>query len=200
MFRSYSHHMVADLSKHRRSAFAAPTPLYVRAHGRCPQNRRTCANQQAELCVPKRIQPGQTCARQGRLTTHRRRLSPYADTGLRNVIPAQVTTIIVSAAAPRRRCKLQRLPPKSLTPNTTRHYRPVPVPAHRQQMAHRATWLASCFDTEVSTPYSRKYSNGGAPPPACTASAGMPSARRTATCQQGSSACGRRGRVRRCRH
>ncbi len=82
MFRSYSHHMVADLCKRRRSAFAAPTPLFVRAHGRCPQNRRTCANQPAELCVPKRIQPGQTCARQGRLTTHRRRLSPYADTGV----------------------------------------------------------------------------------------------------------------------
>jgi hypothetical protein len=32
------------------------------SHGHRPQNRLTCANQQAELRVPKRIQPGRTCA------------------------------------------------------------------------------------------------------------------------------------------
>jgi hypothetical protein len=32
------------------------------SHGHCPQNRLTCANQQAELCAPKRIQPGRTYA------------------------------------------------------------------------------------------------------------------------------------------
>jgi hypothetical protein len=32
------------------------------SHGHCPQNRLTGANQQAELRVPKRIQPGRTCA------------------------------------------------------------------------------------------------------------------------------------------
>ena len=30
--------------------------------GHCPQNRLTCANHQTELCTPKRIQPGRTCA------------------------------------------------------------------------------------------------------------------------------------------
>ena len=61
VFRSYSHHIAADLHKRRHSAFAAPTlSIYmsVRAgiqaahrtdsHGHCPQNRLTCANQQAE--------------------------------------------------------------------------------------------------------------------------------------------------------
>ena len=32
------------------------------SHGHCPQNRLTCANQHAEPCTPKRIQPGRTCA------------------------------------------------------------------------------------------------------------------------------------------
>jgi len=32
------------------------------SHGHCPHNRLTCANQQAELCAPKRIQPGRTRA------------------------------------------------------------------------------------------------------------------------------------------
>ena len=32
------------------------------SHGHCPQNRLTCANQQAEPCAPKRIRPGRMCA------------------------------------------------------------------------------------------------------------------------------------------
>ena len=66
-------------SRHRRC------PLYVRAHGHpggpshgqprtLSRNRLTCANQQAELCAPNRIQPARKCAgaRQTN-TTHRRR-------------------------------------------------------------------------------------------------------------------------------
>ena len=33
------------------------------SHGHCPQNHLTCANQHAEPCTPKRIQPERTCAR-----------------------------------------------------------------------------------------------------------------------------------------
>ena len=76
VFRSYSHHIAADLRKRRHSASAAPTlsaicsctrasrrPHRTDSHGHCPQNRLTCANQQAEPCAPKRIQPGRTCAK-----------------------------------------------------------------------------------------------------------------------------------------
>ena len=81
-----------DASELRRSparkapASAQPGPMHViymsvhtgiqaahrtDSHGHCPQNRLTCANQQAELCAPKRIQPGRTCA-EARQTNHSR--------------------------------------------------------------------------------------------------------------------------------
>ena len=46
------------------------------SHGHCPQNRLTCANQQAEPCTPSASSQGERAPRQGRRTTHRRRLSP----------------------------------------------------------------------------------------------------------------------------
>jgi len=79
-----------DASELRRShaqtaaASAQPDPMHViymsvhtgikAAHrtdsdGHCPQNRLTCANQQAEPLCPKRIQPGRTCA-EARQTNH----------------------------------------------------------------------------------------------------------------------------------
>ena len=66
------------LPRERATTSAQPGPMHViymsvptginaahrtDSHGHCPQNRLTCANQQAEPCAPKRIQPGRTCAR-----------------------------------------------------------------------------------------------------------------------------------------
>ena len=45
---------VRYMSVHTGIQAAHPTD----SHGHCPQNRLTCANQQAELCAPNRIQPG----------------------------------------------------------------------------------------------------------------------------------------------
>ena len=48
------------------------------SHGHCPKNRLTCANQQAELCAPKRIQPERTYAEAGRRTTPAAAMAEYA--------------------------------------------------------------------------------------------------------------------------
>ena len=68
------------------------------SHGHCPRNRLTCANQQAEPCSPKRIQPGRTCAR-ARQTNYSAAVVITRYRGyrvIRNVIPAQVTTMITA--------------------------------------------------------------------------------------------------------
>ena len=53
------------------------------SHGHCPQNRLTCANQQAEPLPPSASSHGEL-RRGGRRTTHRRRLSPHTeDTGFK---------------------------------------------------------------------------------------------------------------------
>jgi hypothetical protein len=55
------------------------------SHGHRPQNRLTCTNQQAELCAPTASSQGERTPRQGRRTTHRRRLSPRTgDTGIKD--------------------------------------------------------------------------------------------------------------------
>ena len=108
-----------DASELRRShaqtaaASAQPDPMHViymsvhtgikAAHrtdsdGHCPQNRLTCANQQAEPLCPKRIQPGRTL-RRGKadepLTGGGYHPIPRIP-GLKKVISAQVTTMIAA--------------------------------------------------------------------------------------------------------
>ena len=72
------------------------------SHGHCPQNRLTCANQQAEPCAPK-AHPARANVRRGKAE------EPLADggyhpvpgiPGLRTVIPAPVTTMIAAPGAP----------------------------------------------------------------------------------------------------
>ena len=55
------------------------------SHGHGPQNRLTCANQQAELCAPKRIQPGRTYA-ESRQENHSpaAAITAYRDTGIKD--------------------------------------------------------------------------------------------------------------------
>jgi hypothetical protein len=62
------------------------------SHGHRPQNHPTCANQQTELCAPKRIQPGRTYA-EARQKDHSpaAAITPYrhgAGTIRRHPIPA----------------------------------------------------------------------------------------------------------------
>jgi hypothetical protein len=113
------------------------------SHGHCPQNRLTCANQHAEPCTPKRIQPGRTYA-EARQKNHSpaAAITPYGDTGFRKVIPAPVTTMIAAPEAPllAAEARHRRGQKPRHGPGTIRRH---PIPAHRRRMAHRVTCQAS---------------------------------------------------------
>jgi hypothetical protein len=72
------------------------------SHGHCPQNRLTCANQQAEPCAPQ-AHPARANVRRGKaeepLTGGGYHRVPGIP-GFRTVIPAPVTTMIAAPGAP----------------------------------------------------------------------------------------------------
>ncbi len=125
----------------RRTAGHGADPIFERdsiqaahctdSYGHCPQNRLTCANQQAEPCAPKRIQQGKHTPRQGRRTTHWRRLSPA---GCQNSCGAPELGFY-----PRRSCSSASYTSPCLACSRGLRCSPVATP--------RKTWRSWCYGT-----------------------------------------------------
>ena len=103
------------------------------SHGHCPQNRLSCAKQQAEPLPPSASSQGERAPGQGRQTTHRRRLSPHTgNTGFKECYFGTSShddrgtgAPLLAAEARHRRAKTRH------GPGTIRRH---PIPAQRKQL------------------------------------------------------------------